>query len=124
MPSLNAFADIVRDWESLLDAAERSPEIQPGIEVERQAVAQGLAEVRSLKARQDELTALRQQVTQQLKAAIARGKELAIQLRAVAKAKLGPRNERLVHFNMVPLRKRQRKPVEKPVIEPEEKPAV
>ncbi|HYU35280.1 MAG TPA: hypothetical protein VEW48_24265 [Thermoanaerobaculia bacterium] len=126
MPSFNAFADVNRDLELLLDAAERSPEIQAGIEVERQAVAEVLADVRSLKARQDELTALRQQVTQQLKAAIARGKDAAMQLRAVVKAKFGPRNERLVHFKMAPLRKRPRKPVEKPVPEekPEEKPPV
>ncbi len=83
-------------------------------------MAQLLAEVRGLKARQDELTALRQQVTQQLKEAVARGKEAAIQLRAVVKAKFGPRNERLVQFKMAPLRKRPRKqqPVfKKPAVE-------
>jgi hypothetical protein len=77
--------------------------------VERQSVAQLLAEVRFLKARQDELTALRQQVTQQLKSAVARGKEAAMQLRAAAKAKFGPRNERLVHFKVAPLRRRVRR---------------
>ena len=109
MPSLNAFADIIRDWEMLLDAAERSPEVLPGIEVERQAVEQVLAEVRALKARQDELTALRQQVTQQLKAAVVRGKDAAMQLRAVVKAKFGLRNERLVHFKVAPIRRRTRR---------------
>jgi hypothetical protein len=109
MPNLNAFADIIRDWEMLLDAAERSPEVLPGIEVERQLVAQLLAEVRFLKARQDELTALRQQITQQLKDAIARGREAAMQLRAVVKAKFGPRNERLVHFKVAPIRRRVRR---------------
>lgn len=109
MPSQNAFADIIRDWEMLLDAAERSPEVLPGIEVERQLVAQLLAEVRLLKARQDELTALRQQITQQLKDAVARGKEAAMQLRAVVKAKFGPRNERLVHFKVAPIRRRTRR---------------
>lgn len=116
MPSLNSHADIIRDWELLLDASERSPEIQQGIEVERQAMLQVLAEVRALKARQDELTALRQQTTQQLKEAVARGKDVAIRLRAVVKAKFGPRAERLVQFNMAPIRKRTRKRViaEKP----------
>ena len=109
MPSLNAFADIIRDWEMLLDAAERSPEVLAGIDLERQAVAQLLAEVRLLKARQDELTALRQQVTQQLKDAVARGKDAAMQLRAVVKAKFGLRNERLVHFKVAPIRRRTRR---------------
>ena len=116
MPSLNAHADIVRDWSLLLDAAERSPEVQPEVEKERQRVAQSLTEVQALKARQDELTALRQEVTQQLRTAVAQGKDAAMQFRAVLKAKLGLRNERLVHFKVAPLRKRPRKrlPVEKP----------
>lgn len=120
MPSPSSFADVIRDWELLLDAAERSPEVQQGIEVERQAMAQVLAEVRALKARQDELTALRQQVTQQLTATVARGKEAAMQLRAVAKAKIGFRSERLVHFKVAPLRRRSRKraDVEAPDVKP------
>jgi hypothetical protein len=109
MPSLNSHADIIGDWQLLLDAGERSPEILPGIETERQTLAQFLADVRALKARQEELTALRQQVTQQLKESVAKGKDAAIQYRAVVKAKFGPRTERLVHFNMAPLRKRPRK---------------
>ena len=111
MPSLNSHADIIRDWEMLLDAAERSPEVLEGIVVERDAMAQALGEVRTLKARQDELTALRQQVTQQLNDAVTRGKETAIRLRAVVKAKFGPKSERLVHFKVAPLRRRPRKPL-------------
>jgi uncharacterized protein YbbK (DUF523 family) len=108
MASLNSHADLIRAWQKLLDASERSPEVQQGIETERQAVEKWLAEVRQLKARQDELNALRQQVTQELKTAVERGKEAAIQLRAIVKAKFGPRSERLVHFDVAPLRKRSR----------------
>jgi hypothetical protein len=111
MPNLNSHADVVRDWERLLDAVLRSPEVQAGVETERVSVEQWLLRVRDLKARQDELSALRQGVTQELKAAVTSGKEAAIQLRAILKAKFGPRNERLVHFNMAPLRKRVRRPV-------------
>lgn len=114
MPSLNSYADIVRDWEGLLDAVLRSPEVQAGVEPERLALEQWLSQVRALKARQEELTALRQQATQDLSTTVARGKEAAIQLRAIVKAKFGPRSERLVHFNMAPLRKRVRRP---PVLE-------
>jgi hypothetical protein len=114
MASLNSYADIQRDWTLLLDAAARSPEIAAGIETERLFVQQALTDVQSLKARQDELTALRQEVTQQLREAVKRGKDAAIQLRAVVKAKFGPRTERLVQFDMTPIRKRARKKVEKP----------
>lgn len=109
MPSLTSHADIIRDWMMLLDASERSPEVLAELEKERERLTQRLAEVHALKARQDELTALRQEVTQQLQAAVAQGKEAAMQFRAVAKGKFGPRNERLVHFKVAPLRKRPRK---------------
>jgi hypothetical protein len=109
MSSINAFPDLTDDWEGLLDAAQRSPDLQPSIEAERQALTQTLAEVQDLKARQRELTALRQELTQQLKAAVVRGKEIAIRVRSVARGKIGPKSERLVHFKVAPLRKRSRK---------------
>ena len=121
MPSLKAFADIIRDWTLLLEAGQRSPEVAAGIETERQGLAKALEEVQVLKGRQDELTALRQQVTQELKAAVTHGKDAAIQFRAAVKAKFGPRTERLVHFKMAPIRKRSRKraEVEKPPVDGE-----
>ena len=106
MPRLNSHADIFRDWSGLLEAAQRSPEVLPEVEKERLVLEQSLRESEGLKARQEELTGLRQQVTQQLDAALARGKDAAMQFRAVLKAKFGPRNERLVQFKMAPLRKR------------------
>jgi hypothetical protein len=116
MSSINSFADIMRDWEGLLDALQRNPDLQPSVEPERQLLTQSAAEVQGLKARQEELTALRQEVTQQLDAAVTRGKETAIRVRSVVRGKIGPKSERLVHFNVAPLRKRPRKAktVEKP----------
>ena len=105
MPS-NSQANLLRTTEAILDAADRTPEVQPDIERERQAVVQAQAGVKSLKARQEELTAQRQEVTQQLKTAIVRLEDTLMIFRAVVKGKLGPRNERLVHFKMAPLRKR------------------
>lgn len=114
MASINSYADIIRDWVGLLEAAERNADVQPSIEAERQSLTQALSEAQSLKARQDELTAQRQGITQQLYAELSRGKEAAMRMRAVAKGKLGPRNELLVHFNIAPLRRRIRKVVVKP----------
>ena len=110
--------DIIRVHEGLVDAVDRSPDIQPEIEKERQAVQEGVGEVKGLKARQEELTAQRQEVTQKLTDAMRRLKEAGMVLRTLVKAKLGLRNERLVHFDVAPLRKRSRGKVivvEKPV---------
>lgn len=109
MPNPKSQADIMADIEGLLDAVERSPEIRALVEAERQVLADSLAEIRALKARQEELTALRQEVTQRLAVALARGKEGAMVFRSVVRGKIGLRNERLVHFKVSPLRKRPRK---------------
>jgi hypothetical protein len=111
MSSINSHPDIIRDWQGLLEAAERNPDVQASIEEERQSLVKSLAEVQAIKARQEQLTALRQEATQQLNAAVARGKEEAIRIRSVVRGKIGPKNERLVHFKVAPLRKRPRKPV-------------
>lgn len=110
MASINSHADVVTDWEGLLEAGERNPEVQPSIETERQSLRLSLTEVQGLKARQQELKALGQEVTQQLGAAVSRGKEVAIRLRSVVRGKIGPKSERLVHFRVAPLRRRPRKP--------------
>lgn len=114
MPNINSLADFIRDNEGLLAAAERSPEIRDAIEPERLDVEQSLGVVKTLKARQEELGALRQETTQQLNAAVARTRDAAMRFRAIVKSKLGPRSERLVHFNVAPLRKRARKAGVKP----------
>lgn len=114
MPQINSFPDVTDDWVGVLDAAEKNPDLQPLIETERQALTQVLAEVQGLKGRQVELVALRQEVTQQLRAALVRGKELVIRIRSVVRGKVGPRNERLVHWRVAPLRRRPRKPAVKP----------
>lgn len=109
MAGINSHADVIRDWHLLLDAVERSPEVLQEVEKERLKLAQWLTEVRALKARQDELKALGQEVTQKLKESVVEGKEASVQLRAILKAKFGSKNERLVHFRVAPKRKRVRK---------------
>jgi len=104
-----SYAGRMNDWKGLLEAVERNPDVQPSLEAERQTLAQSLAEAEGLKARQDELTAQRQEVTQLLKASLERGKDVAMRVRAITKGKVGPRSEKLVHFKVAPLRKRTRK---------------
>jgi hypothetical protein len=115
MPEVSSQADITQDWTGLADATEKNPELRQAAEVEYQALRQSLTDMQSLKAQQLDLTAQRQEVTQKLKAVITQGRDAAMRLRSMAKAKLGPRSERLVHFNVAPLRRRgARKPVVKP----------
>jgi hypothetical protein len=114
MPEINSFPDVTDDWVGILDAVEKNPDLQPLIETERQALTQVLAEVQGLKGRQMELGALRQEVTQQLRDALGRGRELVIRIRSVVRGKVGPRNERLVHWRVAPLRRRPRKASVKP----------
>lgn len=120
MPSVSSYADLITDWEELLEAGQRTPpELQQIFEPERLALVESLAEVQALKARQLELTALRQEATQQLRAAQAKGKEVAIQIRSILRGKIGPRSERLVHFRVSPLRLRtRRQPVPPPPLPP------
>lgn len=109
MPQTNAYPDVTEDWVGVLDAAEKSPDLQPMIETDRQALTQVLAEVRGLKGRQLELTALRQEVTKQLRETVGRGKELAIQIRSMVRGRIGPRSELLTLWKVAPLRKRGRR---------------
>ena len=119
MPTVTSQADIMRDWEGLIEAVLRSPEVLPSVEEERLLLFQILGDVQGLKARQEELTALRQETTQKLLDTIARGKEVAIQIRSVLRGKVGAYNERLAYYKIAPIRRRPRI---KPVITPEEKP--
>jgi hypothetical protein len=109
MGKVNSQADVMADWDELLQAVQSNPDLQPVVDAERQSLAQTLTEVQSLKARQNEMAALRQESTQQLREAVIKGKETAIKIRSVLRGKVGPKSERLVHFKIAPLRKRPRK---------------
>jgi hypothetical protein len=112
MPSKNSYPVLINDFEELIAATDKTPDLLPSIEPERQVLAQVLAEVQSLRARQKELTALKQRATQQLREAMSRGKEATIQIRSVLRGKVGHKNELLVQFKVAPARKRRRKPEE------------
>jgi hypothetical protein len=110
MPNVNSFADVTLDWEGLLAALETHPDLWNLLEAERLALESDLLLVRDLKARQEAHRAGRQEMTQQIKAVVDRGRGRAIAIRAVAKGKIGFRNEKLVHFHVAPVRSRKRKP--------------
>jgi hypothetical protein len=118
VPTNNSYAVLLNDWQQTLAAVDRTPEVQPSVETERQALIQSVAEVESLLRRQQELIALKQRATQELQAARERGKEWDIKLRSMVRGKLGHKNELLVQFKVAP----KRKPKSKPEEEETEKP--
>ena len=112
MASKNSYPVLFTDFQDLLAAVDKAPDLQPSVETERQALAQTVTEIQALRARQAELTALKQAASQQLKAAVAKAKEQTTQVRSITKGKIGPKNELLVQFKMTPRRKQVRKPKE------------
>jgi hypothetical protein len=78
----------------------------PDVTVERTVLEQELGSAEEAKTRQDSATGEKQLATQQLKAALTRAKDAGNQLQNAAKFKLGARNEKLVAFQVAPLRKR------------------
>jgi hypothetical protein len=118
MGKVNSHADVMADWEELLQAIQINPDLQPLIETERQFLAKLLTDAQGFKARQNELLGLRQEVTQQLGATVEKGKETVTAIRSVLRGKVGPKSERLAHFKIAPLRKRPRKAKEKTAKKP------
>ncbi len=106
------YAVLLNDWQQTLSAVDNTPELQPSVETERQALIQSVAEVETLLRRQQELIALKQRATQELQEARERGREMDIKLRSMVRGKLGHKNQLLVQFNVAPQRKPKRKPVE------------
>src|SRR4051795_8450284 len=93
MPVASSYADVIKDWEALLAAALEHALTLPDAERTRAAFQEHLARTKEVKARQDSLTAARQETTQLLTKLVKDGKELATRLRAVVKANLGPKSE-------------------------------
>lgn len=124
MPNINAFADLVRDQERLLRAFDDNAAILAPADPLRAAVENNLKLLLDVKARQDSFAAKRQETTQELDQLMDQAREDARRLRGMVKGLLGTKNERLVQFQVSPLRSRPRrtaakaKPVPPPSAEP------
>ena len=101
-----SFADLVREWEKLLRAADGNQEQLAASAPQREALRNQLARVKATKARQESAQATAQESTRQLKEEVEEGQMMAIQLRASIRSLVDPRNEALVAFGMAPLRTR------------------
>jgi hypothetical protein len=121
--SQTTYVKTVGDWELLLAAvAEHAPSLTD-VEDLRVGLEQLLAQARTLKARQDTARANRQRNTQELKAVLEQGRDYAMRIRALSKARLGPKNESVVRFGVAPLRKRSPRARPAEPVPPTEPPA-
>ncbi len=115
MKSTRSLADVVRDWEELLEAVNDNAEVLASAAPQRAAMEASLAAFRAKRAHQQSCAASRQEATQDLTALIDQGNENARRLRGLAKAVLGTKSERLVQFRVAPLRSRRRSKATEPV---------
>jgi hypothetical protein len=103
-----SFAHISRDWESLLAACQANIQELPELESFQASLTASLAEVRDIKAIQEDLAGKRQGTTQRLSEAVEKGEEAARRLRGYVKARMGTKTEFLVQFGISPIRTRSR----------------
>jgi hypothetical protein len=99
------YGNILDGFRRLQVAIQENTSRLPDIGTERVALDTALIQAQEAKSRQDLHTAGKQRATQDLKGAIARGKDAARQIQSAAKFKLGSRDELLIHFQVAPLRK-------------------
>lgn len=117
MAIIKAYGSLFRDWESLLASCGENVEALPDVDSLSEPLTELLIQARAAKNRQENLEGQRRETTQTLRDLSERGKDAARQLRALVKARLGPKSERLKQFGIAPLRKRIR-PSVKPPTEP------
>jgi hypothetical protein len=102
----NAFADVLRAWESMLNAVADHPAELATVEPHRAALATSLDKAKQAKNLQESHGAGKQATTQSLQEIVVEGKDQAIRLRNAIRAELGPTTELLTQFGMRPLRRR------------------
>jgi len=101
-----SYGDTTGVWQRLLVAVDENADKLPDVRIEKAELEGALADAQSAKSRQDLYVSNKQRATQDLAAAMSRGKDAATQLRGAARFKLNPHDEKLVHFQITPVRKR------------------
>ena len=114
MPNKSALADTILEGDQALAACAANAGQLPSVEKYRAPLEVAMTELKAINVRQQTLIADKQKVTQDQKAAVRRVKDLLIHLKAAVRSDIGPRSEKLVEWNVAPLRPRSRRsrPVE------------
>ncbi len=107
MPN-TSFADVVTEWEKLLTAVTANQADLQHLEVYRAELEVELGKAKIANSRQSALQAEVQQMTRDVEAAIATGRDLATRIRTGVRSKYGGRSEKLTEFGLRPFRKRVR----------------
>ncbi|HEX6900608.1 MAG TPA: hypothetical protein VF789_12865 [Thermoanaerobaculia bacterium] len=100
------FGDLIEKWDQLARAVEVNA--LPLLQEERAQLQTVVANARELSKRQDAERAIKQQTSQDLKAALLSGRDLSNRLRIGVRAVLGPKNEKLVEYGIPPQRPQKR----------------
>ena len=112
-PSIKNYGAFTTSLRRLVVAVKDNAAVLPDVTTEVATLEGALAAAEDAKTRQDSHKADKQVATQDMKTALAQAQNAAFQLQSAAKFKLGARNEKLVGFQIVPLRKRgPRKPAQ------------
>jgi len=119
MATNNSFADLMLEWKKILAACADNAPALTAAEPQRLVVEKMLKDAEELKALQDSYQASKQSIRQQLSLIVKEGREAVRRLQSAAKSILGTGNERLIHFNIKPIRKRgPRKAKQPPATKP------
>ena len=102
--NVRTLEDSVADLRNLSERVSEEADILPDIAAEKSALDKALGLYDDARKRQKIHAAERQKATQDVVTNLGRGREAARQIRLAAKLRLGARNEKLVLFNVAPLR--------------------
>jgi hypothetical protein len=113
----------INGWERLLTSLESNAGDFPQLEAYRAQLRTMLESAREASAQQAAIKANKQETTKRLQAVLADGRKLANFLRNGVRQRYGNRAEKLVEFDLKPLRTRTRTAPETPTVKPPEPPA-
>jgi hypothetical protein len=105
-------------WERLLASMEANAQEFPQFETYRAQLKTMLETAREISAQQTAMAASKQDATKRLQGMLVDGRKLANFLRNGVRQHFGNRSEKLVEFDLSPLRTRVRKTAQVPVVKP------
>ncbi len=105
-------------WDRLLAALEANAAEFPQLDAYREELKAKIAAAQAASTQQAALAASKQDVTKQLQGVLADGRKLATLLRGGVRHRFGNRAEKLVEFDLQPLRTRVRQPKATPEVKP------
>jgi len=111
--NLNNYGFFVTSMRRLVVTTKENAALLPDVASEVEVLETALTAAEDAKSRQDSHMGSKQLATQEMKKALETAQNAALQIQNAAKFKLGPRNEKLVAFQVKPLRKHgPRKPAQ------------